>query len=46
MLPLGMTNNWATNPFTRVEIKSAPTRMMAISPTPLKSLRAKDRGFS
>ena len=46
MLPLGILNTWVTNPFTRVEIKSAPTRMMAISPTPLKSLRAKDRGFS
>ena len=46
MLPLGILNTWVTNPFTRVEIKSAPRRMMAISPTPLKSLRAKDRGFS
>ncbi len=46
MLPLGMLNIWATKPRNTVEIRSAPTRMMATSPTPLKNLREKDRGFS
>ena len=46
MLPLGMLNIWATNPRNRVEIRSAPTRMRAISPTPLKNRRGKERSFS